>query len=119
MITWFSLWPFMSIPFLFPFLLGILPVFNVGNHEIGGPLVRQYCINQVASLIPHDIAVVLVNWFNQASYFQEILLHGVISLNIGLLFYPLFFAIGTLVIRTASWSAKTELSESKKLLNRR
>ncbi len=119
MLTWFSLWPFMTLPFLLSFVLGILPSLSVGGGEVGGALVRQYGVNQLAALMPHDFSMVLIDWFNQASYVEELVLHGVISLNIGLLFYPLFFGLGSLAIRAAAWSAKQELAQSNTLLNRR
>ena len=119
MLTWITLWPFMSLPFLFPFLLGILPTFTLAGKELGGPFVRQYLVNKVAAVLPYDLAVQLVNWFTQASVAEELLLHALMSLNIGLLFYPLFYALGIFFIKTTAWRVRTELSQRQSILNRR
>ena len=119
MLTWMTLWPFMAIPFVLPFLLGILPMFSIAGQELGGPLLRQSLVNGLAALLPYEPAVLLVAWFTHASLSQELILHALICLNLGLVVYPLFYAMGVFSIRTAAWRVRTEMAQRQSLLNRR
>ncbi len=98
MITWFQVWPLLTIPYLAIFGAGLLP------------FVREYLLNNLLiPIIPYDSAVKLVDWYQSTNLAGELVLHFLISLNLGTLAYPFFYLIGHLFISLTNHFAKSQI----------
>ncbi len=99
MITWFQVWPLLLFPYVITFIAGLYP------------FVREYLLNHLLiPLVPYDLAVDLVDWYSTASVAKELLLHLIISLNIGTLLYPLFYLVGLLFININNGIIKAKIT---------
>ena len=99
MITWHRVWPLLLLPYVLVFLIGLLP------------FIREAMLNHILiPVLPYQAAVDLVDWYRNASQPQELLVHLVLCLNLGTLFYPLFYLAGTVFIRITNSIAKSQIN---------
>lgn len=120
MISWIQLWPLLIIPYVVLFSIGLLPTFTLYGHVVGGPLVREWLLNQFAlALLPQNAGWSLVAWFETASVIQEIALHTLLSLNAYALAFPLFYLAGAAMIRLSAWSARIDLKQKRHSLKQK
>jgi hypothetical protein len=111
MLTWIRLWVICPAPFVPLFLVGCFPSFELMGKTVHGGIIRQTFVNYVAlPVMPQDWAVQLVAWFEQANYFQELLLHLIISVDLTLVLLPLMFLIGQVLISVSAWASTTDHS---------
>ena len=109
MLTWMRLWPLLLLPFVPLFLVGCLPTIPLMEVSLEGGIVRQWFVNHfLLPVLPHDWAVTLVAWFHQAGYWQELLLHFIVSVDLTLVLLPLMYGVGNLVIKLSAWGATTD-----------
>ncbi len=102
--SWYHIWPVLLIPFLIFFLLGFFP------------FIREAFLNRtMVQFLPYSISVDVVNWYQGASVLQEYLLHFLISINCGVLVYPIFFAIGSLYISVNNAIAISKIKSFNKV----
>ncbi len=99
MITWHRVWPLLLLPYVLIFLIGLFP------------FIREGMLNHILiPVLPYQAAVDLVNWYRGASQLDELLLHLVLSLNLGTLLYPSFYLIGALFIFITNSIAKAQIN---------
>lgn len=111
MLTWVRLWVILPAPLVPLFLVGCIPAFEIMGKTIQGGVIRQWFVNHIAlPVLPHDWAVQLVAWFEQASYMQELVLHFVISVDLTLVLLPLMVLIGQVLISISAWMSTTDHS---------
>lgn len=111
MLTWIRLWVICPAPVFPIFLIGCFPSFEFMGNTVHGGIIRQWFVNQIAlPVLPQAWAVQLVEWFEQASFAQELLLHLIISVDITLLLLPLMFLIGQVLISISAWASTTDHS---------
>ena len=111
MLTWIRLWVICPAPLVPIFLVGCFPSFEFMGKTVHGGIIRQAFVNNVAlPVLPQAWAVQLVEWFEQASFVHELLLHFVISVDLTLLLLPLMFLIGQFLIWSSSWLSTTDHS---------
>lgn len=120
MISWIQLWPLLVIPYGVLFGIGLLPDVTFMGQPWGGALVREWLLNQILlPLLPSAQGWDLVAWYQQASITGELLLHALITLNLYVFFgFPLFLALGTVVIRINAWSRATDLIQKRRYVKR-
>ncbi len=101
--SWYHIWPLLAAPFLIFFLLGFFP------------FVREAFLNHtMIPFLPYSVSVDLVGWYQEADMFQEYLLHLLISINCGILVYPIFFLIGSLYININNAIALSKIKSFNK-----
>jgi hypothetical protein len=110
MLTWVQVWIVLPAPLLPLFLIGCFPTVDVLGRVVNGGVVRQWFVNHVAiPVLPDAAGDALVTWFDhQASYAQEVLLHGVISVDLTLLLLPVTYGLGRGIIFISSWASTTD-----------
>lgn len=111
MITWLRLAPWLVVPGVLVFLVGLLPDVTLLGTPVGGGLVREWCVNQLLlPVLPVTDAARVVAWYLQTRLAGELLLHALVALNLNtallLVLYPLFAGF----IRWNHWVAKTDLT---------
>ena len=111
MLTWVRLWVILPAPLLPLLLVGCIPAFEIMGKTLQGGIIRQWFVNHIAlPLLPHDWAVQLVAWFEQASFIQELMLHLLISADLTLLLLPLMYLVGHVLISMNAWASTTDHS---------
>lgn len=103
MITWFQVWPLLTMPYILLSGIGLFP------------FIREGMLNLfLLPLLPFDIADRLVTWYNHATLTQEMLLHVFLAFNLATITYPIFYAIGVLYIKIINNIAKSQIQTLNK-----
>ena len=98
MITWFQVWPLLTLPYILSIGIGLFP------------FIREGMLNLfLLPLLPYDIAIRLIAWYNQATLTQEMLLHLFLAFNLATITYPIFYAIGLLYIKVNNSMARSQI----------
>ena len=119
MITWLRLWPVFLIPLLIMLPAGLLPHLNLGFLTFDGGVIRQWSVNTLLlPLLTQQDALLIVHYFQRASYVEEFLLYLFICFNVTVLLMPVFYLVGNVIIRVSTWFAVNELKQ-KNILARR
>lgn len=110
MISWISAAPLLALPALVVFLVGLLPEVSLLGAEVGGGLFRQWLVNHMLlPVLPSADAAAVVAWYMQTDIFGELLLHGLIALNINAVLLPVLYLLLSGYIGLANWATKTDL----------
>ena len=117
-LTWFVLWPLLLLPLAILFVLGAIPDFTLANKSLGGYLLRDMLVNSALALFTSEKASLLAQLYEQGDYVRQLLIYGVIALNLNMVILPFLYGIGELIIKVSSWLATAEL-ESKTRTARR
>jgi hypothetical protein len=112
--TWWDFYPVMILAVALPFLIGLAPTFEFASMTIGGGLVRQYGVNQVASFLPLEAGQTYVDAFMAAGYGGEVLLFLPIALNVSAVMAAITFAVFSGVIGLGNWVKRSELDSQRK-----
>ncbi len=67
--TWFSFLPVLIVMAVLPFLLGLIPTWEMPNGYVGGGPIMEWSINWVASWAPNHIAVAMAGSFERTGSF--------------------------------------------------
>jgi len=119
MITWLTLWPFTLIPLIVTFFMGAFPEMNIANKVFNGGIIREWFLNNLLIPVLSDSNTdIVLKWFIQATYPEELGLHFLLSINVFALCFPFMFIIGTGIIRFSAWYSKTALKQKHTLLNK-
>jgi len=120
MTSWSRLWPLLVIPYLALLGLGILPAGEFFGRSWGGAYVREWLLNEaVLPWLPSDAAWQLVRWFKGAHWGQEMLLYGLIVLNLYVfLILPVLMGLAQGLIRFSAWSMAADLAQKRAYFRR-
>lgn len=111
MLTWIRVWVICPAPLIPLFLVGCFPSFQFRGEMVHGGIIRQWFVNHAAlPVLSHNWAMQLAQWFEQASYAQELILHLIISVDLTVLLLPLTFLIGQASISISAWVSTTDHS---------
>lgn len=111
MITWLQVAPFLAVPGVLVFLVGLLPMVDVLGAPLGGAIVREWLVNHlVLPVLPVADATRVVEWYMQTSISGELSLHALVALNINTVLLLMLYPLAAGYIRLNNWAAKTDLS---------
>lgn len=115
MLTWVYLWWICLIPLPLVFVVGALPSIPVFGQVIQGGVVREWFLNHLAlPLLTDEAGWILVNWFDQASYGEELIFQLVIAVDVTLLLLPVMYVIGEIFIRLSAWAQTTSHEQRRR-----
>lgn len=112
--SWWDYYPVMIIAVIIPFIPGGLPTVALKGHYYGGGPVRQFLINKVAMMLPHETGQSYVDAFNAASVGKEYVLYMPIALNLSAGLVVFTFLMLTLKIQIENWMKRSEFSSQRK-----
>jgi len=112
MVTWFNMLPILISPVVIYVLLGTLPDMQFDDVLIGGTFVREWCVDQFfLRFLADDYAQSFVDWYRHSSLGNHLAVHGLIGLNLYVLFFPIIYLYATSMIRFSKWKAKSKLTQ--------
>ncbi len=111
MITWLQVAPFLAVPGVLIFLVGLLPMVDVLGTPLGGGMMREWLVNHlVLPLLPAADATRVVEWYMHTSFSGELTLHALVALNMNAALLLVLYPLAAGYIRLNNWAAKTDLS---------
>ena len=112
--TWWDYYPVMILAVAGPLLAGAAPTFVVGSNPVGGGVIRQFGINQVAELLPLPVGQAYVDAFMGAGYGGEVLLFLPVAVNVAAMLAMLVYVAFSAVIRVGNWMKRSEFDSQRK-----
>ena len=110
MTTWFGLWPFLALPGVAMIALGAMVTIPMGGHEIGGAAVQHWCIvHLLVDWLPHGVQNRLTVWVGWTDSSHRWILYLLIAVNVNALLLPLFYGIGSAILRLQAWGVRQDL----------
>lgn len=110
MITWFHIYPALSIPFWLISAIAALPSATFNGHTYSGMRFSEWLLNHfVVPVMPNMWLDPLIGWFMQASKLDAWLLMALVALNLNAIILPILFWMAKLLIQLGSWSSSKSL----------
>ncbi len=100
MLNHLRLLPNYIVPFMFFFMIGIIPELDIGSKtiQIGTGFIHLIHDKFLYSIMPNALEVQLTQWLSMASWNNKSLYHFLISLNFIALVSPIIYLLNTLII---------------------
>lgn len=110
MITWFHIYPALSIPFWLISAIAALPAATFNGHTYSGMRFSEWLLNHfVVPVLPNIWLDPLIDWFIHASKLDAWFFMALIALNLNAIMLPLLYWLATLLISLGSWSSSKSL----------